>query len=195
MQIYLLRHGQTTGDIEDRYGGNYDDHLTDLGKKEAVRLSEELSKVGIEKVFSSPLNRAKETAEILKKSLGIDIEIIENLRERNHYGVLTGIIKSEAKEKFPEDVEKVKSYKTCATNGEEYLSFKERVENAFKEITKTDFSLVAVVTHGGVIREFFREVLRFGEIDLGDYAYALIEFYGGKYKLLQTVSISKKTIN
>lgn len=36
MKIYLIRHGQTTGDVEDRYGGAYDDELTDKGKNEAL---------------------------------------------------------------------------------------------------------------------------------------------------------------
>lgn len=34
MKIYLVRHGETTGDVEDRYGGWYDDHLTDRGKEQ-----------------------------------------------------------------------------------------------------------------------------------------------------------------
>lgn len=42
MKIFLCRHGQTTGDIEDRYGGDYDDHLTDLGKTQAEELANKL---------------------------------------------------------------------------------------------------------------------------------------------------------
>ena len=34
MKIYLIRHGETTGDIEDRYGGDYDDHLSKNGKQQ-----------------------------------------------------------------------------------------------------------------------------------------------------------------
>jgi broad specificity phosphatase PhoE len=34
MKIFLIRHGETTGDEEDRYGGSYDDYLTDLGKEQ-----------------------------------------------------------------------------------------------------------------------------------------------------------------
>ena len=44
MQIYLIRHGQTTGDVEDRYGGDYDDRLTDLGKQQSQNLASERSK-------------------------------------------------------------------------------------------------------------------------------------------------------
>lgn len=42
MKIYLIRHGQTTGDVEDRYGGAYDDELTDKGKNEAPQISYKL---------------------------------------------------------------------------------------------------------------------------------------------------------
>ena len=39
----MCRHGQTTGDIEDRYGGDYDDHLTEVGKQQSMILTENLS--------------------------------------------------------------------------------------------------------------------------------------------------------
>jgi broad specificity phosphatase PhoE len=193
MKIYLIRHGQTTGDIEDRYGGDYDDHLTDLGKQQAKELAEKLVGKGIEKVFTSPRIRAQETAEILKTKFGTEVETIENIRERNHYGVLTGLTKSEAKEKYPKEVERVKSYLTAATGGEEYEPFKARVSKTFKEIASKSFSVVAVISHGGPIRMFFREILKYGDIDIEDCAFALIETNNDSFKLLSAQGITKKS--
>jgi len=42
MKIYLIRHGETTGDVEDRYGGSYDDHLTDKGRGQLEKTAKEL---------------------------------------------------------------------------------------------------------------------------------------------------------
>lgn len=97
MKIYLMRHGQTTGDIEDKFGGDYDDRLTELGKSQAKELAKKLKNLNIEKIFYSPRIRAAETAEIVNKATNILIEQVDDLRERNAYGILTGKLKSEAK--------------------------------------------------------------------------------------------------
>lgn len=44
MNIYLIRHGQTTGDIENRYGGSYDDELSSEGEIQAHKLEQFLEK-------------------------------------------------------------------------------------------------------------------------------------------------------
>jgi broad specificity phosphatase PhoE len=62
MKIFFIRHGETTGDVENLYGGIYDDHLSPKGRDQAQRLAIVLKDKGIERIFSSPLIRAKETA-------------------------------------------------------------------------------------------------------------------------------------
>lgn len=51
MKIYLIRHGQTTGDIEDRYGGAYDDELSPEGIIQTNDLSDKLINSGIQILF------------------------------------------------------------------------------------------------------------------------------------------------
>ena len=111
MRIYLIRHGQTTGDVEERYGGDYDDRLTDEGRAQARQLAEKLNGSGIEVIFCSPKLRAQETARIAAEIIGSKIEIIDNIRERNMYGILTGMVKREAKEKHPEHVAALKNHR------------------------------------------------------------------------------------
>ena len=55
MKIFLIRHGESTGDIEDRYGGDYDDSLTEKGFVQAGNLAEQLANEGIELLMHSPL--------------------------------------------------------------------------------------------------------------------------------------------
>lgn len=174
MKMYLIRHGQTTGDLEDRYGGDYDDHLTQEGKKQAQKLAEDLEVNGIQIILASPKIRAQETAEIIKTHISCRIQTLEDLRERNQYGVLTGLVKLEAEEKYPELVEKVKDYKNTIDGAESYEDFKTRVEKVFTEVTNSPHETIAALTHGGIIRVIFREILKAGEVDISDCGYAVL---------------------
>lgn len=170
MKIYLIRHGQTTGDIEDRYGGDYNDHLTDEGKSQSKVLAEKLKEKGIEKIFVSPRIRAQETAKIVSDVLKVPLETIDDFRERNAYGILTGMTKKEAEQKFPEASEQVKSYQNTIEGAENYEHFKTRILNALNDITSKNYQTIAIITHGGPISCFFREVIKkeiFGLKDCG----------------------------
>ena len=165
MKIYLIRHGQTTGDIEDRYGGDYDDHLTEGGRNQARDLASKLEGLGIEVIFHSPRFRAIETAEICANHLDLNTRVVEDLRERNNYGVLTGMIKSEAKERFPDEVEKLNTYKYHdVMDSEDYEHFRERVVRAFENLLTLDYRTIAVISHGGPIGCVVDEVLKVGSI-------------------------------
>ncbi len=176
MKIFLIRHGESTSDVEGRYGGDYDDHLTDKGKAQSRKLSIKISRRGIQKIFCSPKFRAKETADILSKSLDRPLEVIEDLRERNFYGIFTGMKKSVAMAKYPKEVEKIKSYKNTIEGAEDYKDFKKRIINSFNKIVQGDENFVAVVTHGGPITCFFREILHKELKGLEDCAFFEIEF-------------------
>lgn len=189
MKIYLIRHGETTGDIEDRFGGNYDDHLTDEGKSQSKIMADKLKDKSIEMIFASPKIRAQETAQILSEILNIPIETIENIRERNAYGILTGMIKEEARNKYPKIVEEVKSYKNTIEGAENYDHFRERILKAFEEISSKNYQTVAVVTHGGPIHCFFREVLKNEIVKLRDCGMAEID-KNGDYELIEVDGLS-----
>jgi broad specificity phosphatase PhoE len=176
MRIFLIRHGETTGDIEDRYGGDYDDHLTEKGKEQARELAKKLADKGIEVIFSSPRFRAKETADILGKTLRCNVIIREEIRERNSYGFLTGMKKSEARIKYPKETRLLKSYKNTIKDAENYEHFRDRIVRAFEEITESENEVIAIVTHGGPISCIFREILKKGEFKrLDDCAFFEIE--------------------
>ena len=127
MKIFLIRHGQTTGDIADLYGGTYNDHLSAKGVKQAKELILNLKDKGIEIIFSSPYNRARETAEIIARNIAVPIEIKTDLRERNAYGFMDGKSKQEMAEKYPEEVAKAQDYRLTVREGEEYEYFKKRI--------------------------------------------------------------------
>ena len=184
MKIILIRHGESTSDTENRYGGSFDDHLTSKGRNQAAKLAEKISRKGIEAIYTSNLLRAMETAQILGKKLDRHVNQLESVRERNSYGHLTGMKKDEAKAKFPKDVELLNKYTNTVAGGELYETFKARILFSLDNLTKTSHSSIAIVTHGGPIACIFRELLKLGEFkNIGDCAFFEI-IYDGKYKLM-----------
>lgn len=186
MKIYLVRHGETTGDIEDRFGGDYDDHLTELGKTQAKKLAGELSELNIEKIYYSPRIRARETAEIINKITNIPVELLDDLRERNAYGILTGQIKSEVEKKYPNLVKILSDPKATISGAEDYQDFKNRVINVFDNVIKLPIDTLAIVTHGGVISCFLREIIGRERKKLNDCALIELEYSEGKFTIVRT---------
>jgi broad specificity phosphatase PhoE len=194
MKIYLIRHGQTTGDIENRYGGDYDDELTGEGEIQAHKLADKIANSGIQVILCSPLIRAQQTAKIINTKLHCEIKTIKDLKERNQNGILTGMIREEAKLKYPELSEQVKDYRNQIQGAESYDDFVARIKKAFMEISNaTNYSTIGIVTHGGPIRAIFREILKDREIDIADCAYAVLNFNGQTLTLEARDGIEYKT--
>lgn len=195
MKIYLIRHGQTTGDVEDRYGGTYDDELSDKGKIQAQELADRIGNSGIQILFCSPMIRAQQTAKILKTKLSCEIKTIENLRERNKNGILSGMTRNEAKIKYPKLVEELKDYRNQIQGAESQEDFVERIKKAFMEVANAvNYSTIGIVTHGGPIWAVFSDILNdSGIVDIADCAYAVLDKEGQKLTLERLDGIEYKT--
>jgi broad specificity phosphatase PhoE len=195
MKIYLIRHGQTTGDVENRYGGAYDDELSYKGRIQAQELADRIGNSGIQVLFCSPMMRAQQTAKILKTKLGCEIKTIENLRERNKNGILTGMTKDEAKTKHPKLVEELKDYKNQIQGAESQEDFAKRIKKAFMEVASAeDYSTIGIVTHGMPIWVVFEDILNDnGVVDIADCAYAVLDKEGQKFSLESLNGIEHKT--
>lgn len=193
MKLYVIRHGQTTGDVENLYGGDYDDYLTDLGVKQASEMAKSLKDFGIEVIFASPKIRAQETAKILQKELKVDIKDAYDMRERNQNGPLTGMNRDEAKAKYPELVEQVKDWRNTIVGAEDSGKFTQRVVNSFKEIAKSDYKTVAVVTHGGPIRRILAHIVNMEKnYDIEDCAWAEVDYVNGLASIVRLNGITEK---
>jgi broad specificity phosphatase PhoE len=186
MKIYIIRHGETTSDIENRFGGDYDDHLTEKGVNQAKDLSAKLADCGIQIIFSSSRIRAKETTEILKGALNCEVQIMDGLRERNTYGVLTGMVKTDAQKEYPDLVNLVRDYHNTIEGAESYNDFQKRVKSAFEQISETPHDSIAVISHGGPIKCIFRDILKLGELnDLADCAIIELEKTNSNFKVIK----------
>jgi broad specificity phosphatase PhoE len=194
MIIYLIRHGQTTSDVEDRYGDKHDDNLTQLGKEQAKQLGLKLKDKGIKKIYSSPKTRACNTALIINEELKIPFEIVDELKERDRYGILSGMKKEEAAKKYPDQVALLPDAHSTIKEGEPYEPFKMRIENTLRLMfnKSQEEGLIAVVSHGGPIRLIYRELLNKGEVDVEDCGYVKLELLNGRYIELESEGIVPK---
>lgn len=191
--IYFIRHGETTGDIENLYGGDYDDHLTEKGQEEANALGEKLKEKNIQVIFTSSLLRAQETAAILNSHHEVPVKVDSKLKERNWYGELTGMNRDVAKEKFPDLVAILSDRKNTLPGSESYDDFMGRISEALREIcTDEEYERIAVVSHGGAMRVLFRDILKQGEIDFGNCAFAELSFNGDALSLITMDGITLK---
>lgn len=140
--IYFVRHGQTEWNKLGKLQGHKDIELNDEGRMQAQIVKEKLSGVKFDKVFSSPLKRAKETAQIIcNKEAIVDNRLIERFN-----GELEGKMKAEIKT-FPD----FNDPNETRFGIETLNSFKNRINDFLDEITKNYKNKnVLVVTHAGV---------------------------------------------
>ena len=148
MMIYLMRHG---ADPSDRYGGWSAYGLTEEGRSQVHNAKSCLYNKGITQIYSSDLVRAKETAEIVANALSLEIIYLPQFRESNN-GLLAGMLKSEAVEKYPGVYWNALDWTETWPKGESPEQFFRRIQCAwydFKEqIGKNN---VLLVSHGGVM--------------------------------------------
>jgi broad specificity phosphatase PhoE len=190
MKIFLIRHGQTTGEAEGRYGGAYEDHLSKDGLLQAQELAEKLKGSGIEIVFCSPMIRVQETLVFLQKQLGCSAEIDNDLRERDQFAQLSGRLKAEVREKSPELAKIADDYRQTLPGAESYPECWQRVALSWQRLLNRDYQTIAILTHGGPIRAIFREVLKLGEIEYGNCSFAVFEKEQDQVKLIRLEGIA-----
>lgn len=186
MKILFVRHGESVDDIEDRYGGSADFDLTGRGKEQVLLSAKKITELGekFDVVLSSPLKRAHQTAEIIANEFHLDVEIYEYLKERNLNGVLTGLVRSEAKVKYPEVVETHNRWE-YVDGSEREEDFNTRVKNAIKYLLAMKYDSLVAVTHGLFLKTFFKEMMDIDIKKVGDGGFVLIEEKDGKYNILK----------
>jgi len=104
-KLVLVRHGQSQWNLENRFTGWVDVPLTDLGREEAKRAGSQLKGIHFDQAFTSNLQRAQNTLNIILEEIGqSSISIIKDqaLNER-HYGALQGLDKKETAKKYGDD--------------------------------------------------------------------------------------------
>jgi broad specificity phosphatase PhoE len=151
--LIVARHGETDWNRENRFQGHADPPLNELGRRQSEELAEALEGEGIARVYTSPLRRAAETAEIVAGRLGIEVELVEALREID-VGAWSGLTRDEVAERFPAEYTRwLERAPHGFEDGESYEDLAARVMPALRRLADRHRSAtILVVTHGGPSR-------------------------------------------
>ncbi|MEC1179605.1 histidine phosphatase family protein [Metasolibacillus meyeri] len=148
-----MRHGQSEADILEVHEGRADFPLTELGVEQATKLAHFITaRYQVDAIMTSPLQRAYQTANILKGNCKCDFIVNDDLMEYNN-GVLAGLSRKKALIKYPLHV--------AIEGGESQSQFRYRVEQALHTILHDygHLECVAIVAHGGTLLHLLNTLL------------------------------------
>ncbi|OCB23272.1 bifunctional RNase H/acid phosphatase [Mycobacterium intracellulare] len=163
-RLLLLRHGQTELSVQRRYSGRGNPALTEVGRRQADAAARYLAqRGGISAVFSSPLQRAYDTAAAAAKALGLDVTVDDDLIETD-FGAWEGLTFAEAAERDPELHRRwLRDTSTAPPGGESFDAVTDRVSRARERIVAAhQGTTVLVVSHVTPIKMLLREALDAG---------------------------------
>ena len=146
MKVYFIRHGESETNLNGRWTGWLDAPLTGKGKEDAMKAGEYIKNIKFDKVYSSDLRRAENTAEIAIPDCVP--EKCSLIREIN-VGSLSGAVINLS----DEDKRRIESSGFGFWGGESKAEFRERLESFLSKLENSDGENVAVFSHGGVLRE------------------------------------------
>jgi probable phosphoglycerate mutase len=162
-RVLLVRHGATARTAEDRFSGAEGVDLSDEGRRQVASLAERLAELQIDAVYSSPLSRTRETAEILAARCGLEIALRDGLREISH-GHWEGLSRQEVEARFPEEYAAWEEdpFTFAPDGGESGVAVLARALPVVREIvTGHPDDTVLVVSHKATIRLLLASLLGF----------------------------------
>lgn len=160
MKFILVRHGQTLANENKIFSGWTDYPLTDRGRRQCKLLSNSLKQYDhVERIYSSPLVRAKTTAKYIARGMGKGIVIKEELKEIN-FGLFEQKTSQEIIAEFSDEWE---SWNADFVNfklpdGENLLDLKARVIPFIEKLLEEDKDAI-IVSHGAVIQTVITHLL------------------------------------
>ena len=155
-RLFLIRHGETLANRQFRYIGRRDDALSETGERQATQLAEALTSLPLAAVISSPLQRARATAQAIAAPHQLAVELAPELRECD-FGTWEGLSRAEVLARGAEEAHILDAWEHDATiappEGESFAALQQRVRAYVEQlaITYTGQTL-ALVSHVGPIK-------------------------------------------
>lgn len=159
-KLYFVRHGETDLNLQKRCQGRLDYPLNETGEWQLEETAREFEKIEIDKIYSSPLLRARQSAEKIAEKKGLSVNILEYIVEIDH-GELEGMNGEEAEKKYPGMPEDWLGRPDTVNfpGGENLEDVRKRMLRGVREIIRADRGkAVLLLTHqvlGGVARCHF----------------------------------------
>ncbi|HKJ64367.1 MAG TPA: histidine phosphatase family protein [Desulfopila sp.] len=158
--ILLIRHGEISRQTPHRFVGSLDLPLTPQGREQMERLGRTLASRQIARVLCSPLDRARESADILCRSIGGTAEEVADFKEIS-LGAWEGLTVDEVKDRFPGCYEarglNLPGFRPEA--GESFTDLLLRVWPAFEKAAGLGHECLAIVAHAGVNQVLLSRIL------------------------------------
>ena len=157
-RVFLLRHGQTAWNAEQRLQGQLDVELDPVGQRQAAQLAQALADEDLAAIYSSDLQRAYSTALALARVVNLPVTQDAALRERG-FGHLEGLTYAEVEELWPDDALRWRRREPDfgPGGGEPLRVFYERSVAAVTRLSLPHAGqAIAVVAHGGVLDCLYR---------------------------------------
>lgn len=155
--VCLVRHGETDWNAQGKIQGKTDIPLNGAGVQQAAQCGAYLSASDWDLIITSPLKRARRTAEVINETLALPLIEMEEFAEK-HFGDAEGLTYEERALTFPD---------RCYPNQEDNKLFAERLATGLKIINdRYKEQRVLLISHGGVINAILGE-LSDGEIGSG----------------------------
>ena len=157
-RIILIRHGETDWNTQTRIQGHIDIALNRRGRWQAQRLGAALADEGLAAVYSSDLQRARETAQAVADASGLSVQVSPTLRERA-FGSFEGHTFAEIEARWPEQAMRWRRRDPSfgPPGGETLQAFFERSVQAVHDLAAAHHGqAVAMVAHGGVLDCLYR---------------------------------------
>lgn len=152
-RITIVRHGETEWNVAMRLQGKKDSPLTKLGRKQAEHAAKALRYRKFDAIFSSDQGRAVETAKIINAFHNLELNLSENLRERN-FGIMEGLTREEVAVRYPEVHEGYMKRKSHfqVPEGESLVQLYSRVSAELERIAgQWTGKNILIISHGGVL--------------------------------------------
>jgi alpha-ribazole phosphatase len=152
--IYLIRHGETDWNVNGRWQGQADIPLNEKGKIQALEVAGKLKNSMCGAIYSSDLIRARQTAEVISKTLLISSIYYDSRLREIHQGLWEGLSIIEIREQYKVEFQRRQEnpWLVSPPGGETAQQVQERVTHLIDEIKSREAGKnVAVVTHGFVI--------------------------------------------
>ncbi len=153
-KLHLIRHGMTDGNLKGQYIGRTELPLTPEGVTELTKLKENLEYPKVDKIYSSPMLRCRQSAKIIYPDR--EILVVPDLIEYN-FGEFEGKTANEL-ELLPEYIEWTSGKRQSPPGGEDNTEFTKRIcvaiNTIVRDMMENDITDAAVFMHGGTIMTF-----------------------------------------
>ncbi|MBN1254949.1 MAG: histidine phosphatase family protein [Deltaproteobacteria bacterium] len=152
--LFLVRHGRTGWNKEQIFRGSKDVPLDEVGRAEARLVGERLKGEEIKAVYSSPLSRAKETAQAIAQFYNLEVQSLEGLVDL-HFGEWEGLSREEVEKRYPDLYQQWEQepHRVIFPGGEGLAAVTSRAMKAVEDIIKRHPQEgVALVSHRVVLK-------------------------------------------